>query len=292
MKPAAFDYLRPESLEEALALLAEYGDGGKVLAGGQSLIPAMNFRLAAPALLIDLNRLDCLDLVERSGSGGLRIGALTRQRRLEREPMVAQLAPLLAETVPFIAHPQIRNRGTVGGSIAHADPAAELPVVMVALRARFKLARVGRERWVDADKFFVGFFATQLEPEEMLVEIEIPPNPPRCGWAFQEISRRRGDYALVGLATKLELDSNGRCSSARMVYLSVGDGPVEVAAAAGLEGERPGPELFAAVAAAAAAEIEPASDIHATAEYRRQLAAVLARRTLAVAAQRAGGSGA
>jgi carbon-monoxide dehydrogenase medium subunit len=287
MKPAAFEYHRATSLDHALELLAEYGDGAKVLAGGQSLIPAMNFRLANPAMLIDVNRLAELDVVAADSSGGLQIGALTRQRRLEREAVVADRAPLLAETVPFVAHPQIRNRGTVGGSLAHADPAAELPAVMVALDARFELASRRGRRWVSARDFFVGFFATAIEPDELLVGVSIPPRRRRTGFAFEEISRRLGDYAMAGLATVLELDEGGRIAAARMVAMSVGDGPVELAGTKDLVGETPSPEVARAAAAAAMAALETNGDIHASAEYRRHLVGVLVRRTVLRAAQRA-----
>lgn len=287
MKPAPFDYLQAEGLEHALELLREYGDGAKVLAGGQSLVPAMNFRLAAPAMLIDINQLSELAFLGETAAGGLRIGALSRHSHLERAPAVATRSPLLAETVPFIAHPQIRNRGTVGGSLAHADPAAELPAVMVALDARFRLARAGSARWVEAKEFFIGLFATVLEPEELLVEVDLPPLAVGTGCSFVELSRRLGDYALVGVAATVTVDGSGRCSGGRLVYMSVGDVPVDVGAGGGLVGETPSPALFEAVAEAAAAELEPAGDIHASAEYRRHLAAVLGRRALAIAAQRA-----
>jgi len=287
VKPAPFHYERPASLDEALQLLARHGDEGKILAGGQSLIPVMNFRLAQPAVLIDVNRLGELDFVTSGDDGSLRLGALVRQARLEREDAVARRAPLLAEAVPSIAHPQIRNRGTVGGSLAHADPAAELPSVMVALDARFRLARAGGERWVAAAEFFGGLFATALEPGEMLVEIEIPPWPARHGACFLELSRRHGDYAMVGVAAVTPVGEDGRCGPSRLVYMSVGDVPVAVAAGRQTAGEVPSRDLFAAVAAAAVDELEPATDIHATAEYRRHLAAVLARRALSKAAARA-----
>jgi carbon-monoxide dehydrogenase medium subunit len=288
MKPAAFEYLAPDSLAAALAALAEHGDGAKVLAGGQSLIPVMNFRLAQPAMLIDLNRVRELDFV-RSEGGELRLGAMTRQRRLEREPEVARAAPLLAEAVPWIAHPQIRNRGTVGGSLAHADPAAELPAVALALGARFRLARRGGERWVAAEDFFTGLFATALEPDELLVEIAVPPPPPRTGWAFLEVARRHGDYALVGIAARVELDARGDCRQARCVLLSVGDGPVDARQAAAALAGRPLTADAVAQAAALAGErdIDPNGDIHASAAFKRHLTRVLTRRALDLAASRA-----
>jgi carbon-monoxide dehydrogenase medium subunit len=294
MKPAPFDYLAPDSLESALDVLARHGGDAKLLAGGQSLIPVMNFRLAQPSLLVDLNRLGELDYVRTHGSNGdaeLRIGAMTRQRRLEREPLVAEKAPLLREAVPFIAHPQIRNRGTVGGSLAHADPAAELPAVALALRARFRLQRAGGERWIEARDFFLGLFATALEPDEMLVEMALPAMPSRTGWSFQEIARRLGDYAQAGVAALVTLDEAGRCREARLVYLSVGDAPVEATKAAGLlAGEPLTPERIAAAAETASREeMDPTGDIHASAAFKRHLARVLTARALNRAAARARG---
>jgi carbon-monoxide dehydrogenase medium subunit len=289
MKPAPFEYQAPESLDAALEVLARHGGDAKVLAGGQSLIPVMNFRLAQPALLIDLNKLSELDFLRRSEDGGLRIGAMTRQRRLERDPLVKEAAPLLAETVPWIAHPQIRNRGTVGGSLAHADPAAELPAIAVALRGRFRLRKAGGERWVAATDFYQRLFTTALEPEELLVEIALPPMPPRTGWSFQEIARRHGDYAMVGVAALVTLGEDGRCREARLVYLSVGETPVEAhAAAALLAGTDLGPEAIAAAAEKASREeLDPRGDVHATPDFRRHLARVLTGRALRTAAERA-----
>jgi len=292
LKPAAFEYHRPESVGEALHLLADIGDEGKILAGGQSLIPVMNFRLAQPAVLIDVNRLTELDHVSEEADGTLRLGAMVRQARLEREAAVARRSPLLAEAIPHVAHPQIRNRGTVGGSLAHADPAAELPAVMVALDARFRLARAGGERWVAAGDFYRGLFTTALEADEMLVEVEIPPRPGDAGACFLETSRRHGDYAMAGVAVRTTVDGDGRLGQSRLVFLSVGDVPVEVAAGQVTAGEPPSEELFASVARAAAAELDTVADIHASAEYRRHLAEVLARRALAKAAQRAAGESA
>lgn len=289
MKPAPFDYTAPDSLDEALALLGEHGYDAKLLAGGQSLVPLLNFRLAKPSLLIDLNRLPDLDFIRRTDDGGLRLGALTRQRRLERDPLVAECAPLIHETVPFIAHPQIRNRGTVGGSLVHADPAAELPVAAVALGARFRLQKSDGERWVSAEDFFVSLFTTELAADEMLVEVEIPPSPPRTGWCFMEIARRLGDYAQAGVAAAVTLAGDGSCSRARLVFLSAGDVPV-VATAAGkiLENGGVGDEAIRAAAAEAADnEVEPTDDIHATAAFKRHLFEVLTRRALTTAAKRA-----
>ncbi len=287
MKPAPFEYHRPATVEEALDLLARHGYDAKLLAGGQSLVPAMNFRLAQPAVLVDLNRVEELDYL-REEPGLLRVGAMTRQRAAERSEAVARGAPLLAGTLPWVAHPQIRNRGTVGGSVAHADPAAEIPAVMLALDARFLLRGPGGERTVRAEEFFTGLFGTSLEPDEILVEVEIPAPAPGSGWAFDEVSRRHGDYALAGAAAVVTLDGAGRCTDARVVLLSVGGGPVLAAgAAAALVGEAPSEEAVRAAADAVGREIDPPADIHASAAYRRRLAEVLVRRVLPRAFERA-----
>jgi carbon-monoxide dehydrogenase medium subunit len=289
MKPAPFDYFTPATVDEALALLAEHGGDAKPLAGGQSLIPAMNFRLARPAVLVDLNRISELAYV-RVESGGLAVGAMTRQRAVERSDEVARAAPLLAEAMPSIAHPQIRNRGTMGGSIAHADPSAELPAVMLALDARFRAKSSSGERSIPAGEFFKGMLETALAPGELLVEIAVPRPAARSGTAFLEMARRHGDYALVGVAATVTLDPRGRCQAARLSLLSVGDGPV-LATEAGkvLAGQSPSDELLRAAGdAAATRDVDPPSDIHASAAYRRQLVAVLTRRALARAFQRAG----
>jgi len=290
MKPAPFDYFSPATVEEALALLDEHGGDAKPLAGGQSLIPAMNFRLARPAVLVDLNRIAELAYV-RAAPGGVAIGAMTRQRAVERSDDVARAAPLLAEAMPSIAHPQIRNRGTMGGSIAHADPSAELPAVMLALDAQFRAQSATGERSIAAGEFFKGMLETALAPGELLVEIAVPPLPASSGTAFLEMARRHGDYALVGVAVVVTLDPRGRCKDAKLGLLSVGDGPV-LATEAGkvLAGQSPSEELLRAAGdAAATRDVDPPSDIHASAAYRRQLVAVLTRRALARAFERAGG---
>ena len=286
MKPAPFQYFAPTTLDEALALLAQHGDAAKVLAGGQSLVPMMNFRLVTPSILIDLNRVAELDYL-RAHDSGLAIGAMTRQRKLERDPLVARRAPLVTETLPFVAHPQIRNRGTAGGSLAHADPAAELPAVAMALDAKLKLKSQETERWVRAADFFTGLFTTRLEPTELLTEIDMPTMPPRTGYSFQETSRRHGDYALAGIACVVVLDEKGACRDARLVFLGLGAQPIDARAAAKqLIGGAPTPDAIRAVAEAIDAEIDPSSDIHASAEFRRHLAKVLTRRALEAAVKR------
>ncbi|MFL5538639.1 MAG: FAD binding domain-containing protein [Longimicrobiaceae bacterium] len=290
MKPAPFEYFRPDTVDEALSLLGEHGWDAKLLAGGQSLVPAMNFRLAAPGVLIDLNRIPGLDGIREEG-GALRIGTMVRQHAAERSADVRRLAPLLAEALPFVAHPQIRNRGTVGGSVAHADPAAELPAVMLALGARMHVVGPNGTRTLAADEFFTGLFSTALEHDEMLAEIEIPALAPRAGFAFMEVSRRHGDFGLAGLAVSVSLDGGGCCADARIALLGVGEGPVLAHAAAdALRGQSPSPDAFAAAADAARAEVDPPMDIHASSEYRRHLVGVLVGRALPVAFGRAGGA--
>src|ERR1700693_6400324 len=193
MKPAPFKYIAATSLEHALALKAEYGDDAKFLAGEQSLMPAMNFRLAQPAILIDINRIDGLGAIRPRDQGGACVGALVRYRTLERDSGLKAMFPLIAEALPHIAHPQIRNRGTIGGNLSHADPASELPAIMVALGARFRVQAARHERWIDAPDFFAGALTTDLQGDEMLVDIELPPAKPRTGCCFMEIARRRGD---------------------------------------------------------------------------------------------------
>ncbi len=290
MKPAPFRYLAPDTTDEALAALAEHGDDAKLLAGGQSLVPTMNFRLAQPGVLIDLNRIPNLGYIMPASQGGLRIGAMTRQRQVERAALVAERAPLLAAAMPHIAHVQIRNRGTIGGSIAHADPAAELPAVLSALGGIVVVRGPTGERRIPVGDFYVGLFTTALAPDEMVVEIEVPPPAARRGFSIQEVARRHGDYALVGVAVEVELGDDAECTAARLAYFSVGDGPVMAgAAAAVLTGERPREAVIKAAAQRAAdSDLDPPHDIHASARFRRHLARVLGERALREAFGRAG----
>jgi carbon-monoxide dehydrogenase medium subunit len=292
VKPAPFLYHRPRTLDEALALLAEHGTDAKPLAGGQSLIPAMNFRLATPAVLVDLNEISELRYVtdqapgagpQAPGPAPLRIGAMTRHRAVERDPVIRANAPLLTRTMPFVAHPAIRTRGTIGGSLAHADPAAELPAVMLALNAAIVLSSRAGSRTVAAEDFFIGLFTTTLEPGELLTEVVVPSPLPNTRVAFNEISRRHGDFALAGVAAAMRLDPvSHRIVDARIGLLSVGDRPtLATKAAQALSGQLPAVETFRAAADTAANEdIDPPGDIHASARYRRQLVRVLVRRTL------------
>lgn len=288
MKPAAFEYSAPSTLDEALGLLGDYGGDAKLLAGGQSLVPTMNFRLAQPAALIDLNGIDELFFI-REDESGLRCGAMTRQRSVERSALVQRAAPLLHEAMPHIAHSQIRNRGTIGGSLAHADPAAELPALAVALDARMYVRSVTDARWVAARDFYVGLFTTSMLPEEMLVEVAFPTLPPGSGWAFDEVARQHGNYALCGAAAVVGLDSGGAVENARLVFLSVGEGPVEAKQAAELlVGERPTQTAVRAAADTAAMhDIDPVGDIHAGPAFRRHLSRVIAERVLSNAFEKA-----
>jgi carbon-monoxide dehydrogenase medium subunit len=289
MKPASFEYYAPTSLNETVAYLAKHGYEAKVLAGGQSLIPMMNFRLAQPAILVDLNNVAELSYIRPAKDGGLLLGAMTRQRQVEHDPLVAERAPLVHAAMPKIAYPQIRSRGTFGGSLAHADPSAELPAASVALNARFRIRSQTGERWVPADAFFLGFFTTVLEPHELLVEVALPPMPPRSGWSFLEVARRHHDFALVGVAVTVALDGKEQCQQAKMVFFSVGDGPVEARQAAKvLQGQVPTAEAIREAAEVAARDdVDPSSDINASAAYRRHLVSVLGRRALAEAFDRA-----
>ena len=286
MKPAPFEYYVPSTREEALALLAEHGGEAKPLAGGQSLVPSMNFRLAQPSILVDLNGVaDLAGIVE---AGGLSIGAMTRQRAVERSALVSARAPLVAEAMPHIAHSQIRNRGTFGGSLAHADPASELPAVAVALDITMHIQSATGTRSLPAAEFFLGLFTTALEPEELLVRVEIPPLPARTGTAFEEFARRHGDYALAGVCAVVTLAESGTVSDAKIVLFSIGDMPVVSHAAVGvLRGELPTEEVIRAAAEAVDGDIDPQSDIHATSAYRRHLSKVLVRRVLVHAVGRA-----
>ncbi|HJR78693.1 MAG TPA: xanthine dehydrogenase family protein subunit M [Anaerolineales bacterium] len=288
MKPAPFEYHAPDSIDEALFILHNSAGDAKILAGGQSLVPAMNFRVVQPSMLIDLNRIPKLGYIQEDNEQ-LRIGAMTRERHLEFDPAIIQRAPLLHEAAPHIAHPQIRNRGTIGGSIVNADPAAELPVLMLASGARLKARSSSAERWIDARDFFVGMFTTALEPDEILVEIEVPFMPPRTGWSFLEVAPRAGDYAMMGVAALVTLDGLGKCQNARLVYLNAGDGPVDAREATQLlQGEAFSDELIGTAAEmASGTEINPFGNIHASVEYQRHLANVLTKKALKIAVQRA-----
>jgi carbon-monoxide dehydrogenase medium subunit len=290
MKPAPFAYFDPRTLADAVALLEEHGLDAKVLAGGQSLVPLLNMRLARPAVLVDINRIDGLDYIRDDGAS-IAIGAMTRQRTVEQSLLVREKLPLLHEAMTYIAHPQIRNRGTIGGSLAHADPAAELPAIAQVLEAEFTIAGPGGTRAVASKDFFVTYLTSCLEPNEVLTEVRFPLLPANTGWSFIELSRRHGDFALAGVAATMTLNGSD-IAEARIALFGVGPTALRAYdAEAMLRGQRPSPTLFGEAGASAAAAIEePLSDIHASAEYRRDLARVLTRRALIEAASRASGA--
>jgi carbon-monoxide dehydrogenase medium subunit len=286
MKPPRFDYLVPRSLDEALGLLAQHGEEAKVLAGGQSLVPLLNFRLVRPAHVVDLNEIPGLDTI-RVDDGRLAIGAMTRQRQAETSALVRERCPLLAEAMPQVGHVQIRNRGTVGGSLAHADPAGELPAVVAALDGELVLRSRRGERRLAPHEFFVGYLTTAAAPDELLVEARVPVTPPRTGTAFMEVSRRHGDFALVGVAATVTLDAGGVCTACAIALTGVGPTPVVARdAARALVGVKPTDDALMDVGRRVAGALMPDSDLHASADYRKHLAGVLTRRALARAAGR------
>jgi CO/xanthine dehydrogenase FAD-binding subunit len=286
MKPAPFKYIAARSLEHALAVKAEYGEDAKFLAGGQSLIPTMNFRLARPAVLIDINEIRDLAGIRPAGAATW-VGPLTRYRALERDAAFIRQFPLIGEALPHIAHPQIRNRGTVGGNLSHADPASELPAIALALGARFHLRTATHQRSVGAADFFVGALTTDIRPDEMLVDIELPSPRPRSGCCFMEIARRRGDFAIAGVAAMLTLGERDECTHVRLVLCGVGETPVDASSAADLLlGQTPDLDTIRKVAAALQTMIAPGGSVHATADYQRHVAGVLAERALQTAYQR------
>lgn len=280
-------------MPETVALLAEHGDDAKILAGGQSLLPMLALRLARPAVLIDINRVG--ELAGITVNGGLTIGALTRHRAVERSDAVAAAAPVLAAAMRYVGHDAIRTRGTLGGSLAHADPAAELPMVLRVLGGSVVATSARGPRTIDADALFQGFLTTSLEPDELLTEIHVPATQVptaagRSGWSVNEFSRRSGDFALVGTATVLELDDAGTIAGARIGLSGVAGEPVRATLAeAALVGAAPSDAAFAEAGRAAADAVNPTSDLHGTAAYRKHLVDVLVRRGLREALARAEG---
>jgi 6-hydroxypseudooxynicotine dehydrogenase subunit alpha len=286
VKPAAFEYDDPTTVEETLDLLDRYGDDCKILAGGQSLVPMMNFRLAKPSRLIDINRVDSLSQIGRDGDS-LTIGALTRHATVEHSPDVAKISPLLTQAIQWVGHSQIRNRGTVGGSIAHADPAAELPAAFAALDARFRLQSRQGGRVLGWQDFFISTFTTALAPDELLVGVEVPIQPPATGTAFVEFARRHGDFALGGAAVTLALDHAGLCTHISIALLAAGSTPVRCGAAEQLlQGSAPTESAIADTAGLAVEGLHPTSDLHGSSEYRLGLLSVMVERALTQAVQR------
>jgi aerobic carbon-monoxide dehydrogenase medium subunit len=287
MKLPPVDYEAPKTVSEAVELLAEHLDEASVLAGGQSLIPLLALRLAHPAVLIDINGVDELSGVS-AADGWVSIGAMTREYVAEESGAVAAAVPLLAAALPLIGHEAIRSRGTVGGSLAHADPAAELPAVARALDAEFVVRGPSGERVVPAAEWFEGYLTTSRLPDELLVEVRFPAAGRGTGVSFQEVARRHGDFAMVGLAASVTL-SDGVISDARLAFAGVSDVPVRAAGAEDLlAGESPSAELFDEAARRAAGDIDPPADLHGSAEYRKKVAAALVRRGLREAVDNSG----
>ena len=280
MKPARFDYACPRSLDEALALLESRGEEAKLLAGGQSLVPMLNLRLAQPRSLIDLNRIGELSFV-RNEAGALRIGALSRHRQIEVSAEVEAAQPLLARAGAEVGHLAIRNRGTIGGSLVHADPAAEWPLIAVVLNAQLILRSRGKQREVTAREFFVGPLTTAIEPNELLTEIRFPASRVRSTWGFQELCRRPGDFALAAVACQLVLDGERRCLAASLGVGGAHPTPLVVSDANRvLEGCRGEAEALGEAAELATKAVEPTSDVHGSADFRRRLVKVLTLRAL------------
>ncbi|MDQ0253381.1 carbon-monoxide dehydrogenase medium subunit/2-furoyl-CoA dehydrogenase FAD binding subunit [Evansella vedderi] len=287
MKPATFDYYRPDSVVEALQLLEEYGDEGKLLAGGQSFIPILNMRMSEPESLIDINHLKELDYIKEE-DGYLKIGAVTRQSKLEKSPLVKKLVPILVEATSFIGHIQTRNRGTVGGSVVHADPSAELPLTLLTLDAKVTIKSMDEEREANLRDFFITYLTTEIMPSELLTEIQIPLQHMSNGYAFEEFSRRHGDFALVAVACLLDVDEVGTVTSGRLAVGGIDAVPVLAEDAMDLLiGKKLSESLLQTVGEKVVEDAEPDDDLHASKEYRLNLAKVLIKRAIQKAYGRA-----
>jgi aerobic carbon-monoxide dehydrogenase medium subunit len=291
MKPVRFEYYDPRNLQEALEILDAHADDGKILAGGQSLVPLLNMRLARPKVVVDINQIQELNYV-RATDTGVAIGANARQRALQTERLIRERLAVLREAGYLIAHPQIRSRGTICGSLAHADPAAELPALAVALDAELVASGPNAVRTVPADDFFLSYFATALQPNEILTEVRFPAPPKDMAWSVLEVSRRHGDFALVGIVAGLAVHrERSIIDQARLVYFGVGATPMRIKEAEeALIGQAPGEAAFDAAAQIASQGVDPSNDIHATAEYRRAVAATLTRRALRAAMEKLKGN--
>ena len=286
MKPAAFDYVIADSIDMAVASLADGGGDAKIIAGGQSLVPMLNFRLIRPSVLIDINRIGDLAFIEEAGKK-ICVGALTRHYQIETSPVIARHLPVLASAMTHVAHLAIRNRGTIGGSLSHADPAAELPMMALLLDAELHIASASGKRTIAARDFFVGALTVDLARDDIVTEIVLPKLPPKTGWGFEEVARRTGDFALAAAAATLTL-SAGVISQARIALTGVGATPVRAAEAeALLVGQALEPGLIDRIIDAVRAAIEPDTDLHASSDYRRHLAGVLAGRAVSAAWRRA-----
>jgi CO/xanthine dehydrogenase FAD-binding subunit len=286
MKPPAFDYILAENLDMAAAALAAAGDEAKIIAGGQSLVPMLNFRLLRPSVLIDINRIAGLAFIEEAGQV-IRIGALTRHFQLETSPLIARHLPVLSCAMTHVAHLAIRNRGTIGGSLSHADPAAELPMLALLLDAELSVASASRTRTVAARDFFLGAMTVALAPDEIVTEIRLPKLPQQTGWGFEEVARRHGDFALAAAAATVTV-SDGTIGEARIALTGVGPTALRASEAeALLLGEALGTSLTSRVIDAVRGSVEPETDLHASSDYRRHLAGVLAGRAVSAAWRRA-----
>jgi carbon-monoxide dehydrogenase medium subunit len=289
MKTPPFEYHSPTEVDEVLDLLTEHGDEAKLLAGGQSLMPLLAMRLARPSHLIDLNRISGLDSIDDVGDR-VSFGTMVRERAAESSELVREKVPVLAAALPYIGHVAIRNRGTIGGSLAHGDASSELPAVALVTEAEMVLRSATGERTVSAADFFQGHFTTALNDEELLIEVSMPSTPARTGWSCIEIARRPGDFALVGAAAMIRLDGTGTIAEGRVALFGVADTARRMSGAEStLAGVRPSEEVLRAAAADAASDLHPASDVHGSGSFRRRLAEVVVRRALTAAAAQAGG---
>ncbi len=280
MKPPLFKYLRVQSLEEASSVLAEHRGDAKILAGGQSLVPMMNFRVAAPAILVDINPVKELEYI-RVADGWLHVGAGTRQRSLEKTPEVREKCPLLAAAVKWVGHPQIRNRGTVGGSLAHGEPTAELALVATLLDARLVIQAKGKSRTVGPTDFFQGPMSTCMDEDEILTQVSFPAASSRSGYGFRELCIRHGDFAIIAAAVQLTLSKDGRCVEARVAVSGAGPKAQRIGRAEkALLGDIANAKLLDAAAAEVPGEVQPISDLKGSADYRREMARVFVRRAL------------
>lgn len=288
MKPAAFDYVVADSIESAIAALGAASGDGKIIAGGQSLVPMLNFRLLRPSVLVDINRIPNTNLIEDCGNF-IRVGALTRHVALEKSEVIAKNFPVLREAMTHVAHLAIRNRGTIGGSLSHADPAAELPMMTLLLNARLGIASGKGRRTAAPAEFFVGALTTDLGDDEILTDIEFPKLSPQTGWGFEEVARRSGDFALASVATTVTA-ANGVIAEARIAMMGIGETAMRATDVEKLlTGQQPTQELIDEAVASIRSVVEPNTDLHASADYRRHLVGVLARRALLSAWDRAQG---
>jgi len=288
MIPPSFEYLRPKTLPEAIQMLQQHGDAAKILSGGQSLIPMMKLRLARPGILIDINRIAGLSHIQEEG-GYLKIGGLTREAELEVSPLVRAKYPILADTTHVIADPQVRNLATVGGNLAHGDPANDHPATMIALGAQVVANGPKGERVIPIEDFFVSLFTTVLEPDEILTEVRVPIPPARSGGAYQKLERKVGDFATAAVAVQLTLDAQGTCQKVGIGLTNVGATPIKARKAeASLQSKKLDDAAIAHAAQLAADEAEPSADLRGPVEYKKSLVKELARRALLLARDRAG----